>query len=174
MFADEPLAFFITWTVYGTHLQGDERGWRQRCRGERPPEPRLAEWRAARLKHDVLLLDLEQRAVVERQCERHCRHRGWHAWAVNARSTHVHVVVTAAGCSGTILRDQLKANATRGLREVWPQFVERPVWTVGGDWTCINSENDLEQVCLYVRDAQDRKTEERTGGSGNRGLAPRG
>ena len=24
---DMPLAYFITWTVYGTFLQGDERGW---------------------------------------------------------------------------------------------------------------------------------------------------
>ncbi len=43
-----------------------------------------------------------------------------------------------------------------GLRKRWPQFHERPVWTVGGDWTCINSEPDLEQVCLYVREVQDR------------------
>ena len=26
---DEPLAYFITWTVYGTWLQGDVRGWRR-------------------------------------------------------------------------------------------------------------------------------------------------
>ena len=156
MNADEPLAYFITWTVYGTHLQGDARGWRRRRHGDQPPQPRLAEWRRERLKHEVLLLSPEQRAVVEGECQRHCDIRGWHLWAVNARATHVHAVVTAAGYSGTKVRDQLKANGTRGLREKWTQFCDRPVWTVGGDWVCINTENDLEGICLYVRDAQDR------------------
>jgi len=156
MLADEPLAFFITWSVYGSHLQGDERGWRRRRHGEQLPQSRLAQWRRERLKHEVMLLSPAQRAVVQRESERHGEHRGWHLWAVNARSTHVHIVVTAAGYSGKTVRDQFKANTTRGLREQWPQFCNRPVWTVGGDWTCINTEDDLEQIVLYVRDAQDR------------------
>jgi hypothetical protein len=156
MLADEPIAFFITWTVYGSHLQGDEHGWRRRCHGDQPPRPQLAQWRRERLKDEVMLLSPDERAVVERECERHCEHRGWHVWAINPRSTHVHVVATAAGCSGNTVRDQLKANATRGLRRRWAPFIDRPVWTVGCDWVCINTEDDLEQVCLYVRDAQDR------------------
>ena len=44
----------------------------------------------------------------------------------------------------------------RGLREHWAVFRDRPAWTVGGDWECVNSEDDLETVCAYVRDAQDR------------------
>jgi REP element-mobilizing transposase RayT len=155
MILNEPLAFFITWTVYGSHLQGDERGWRQRRRGDQPPQPRLSEWRRERLKHEVIMLSPDQRAVVERECRRHCDHRGWHVWAINARSTHVHVVVTAAEFAGKTVRDQLKANGTRGLRDEWAELCDRPVWTVGGDWQCINTEDDLEQVCLYVRDAQD-------------------
>src|SRR5262245_17396288 len=146
MHPDEPIAFFITWSVYGSHLQGDVRGWRRRHHGEQPPQPLPAKWRRERLKHVVMLLSPSQRAVVERECARHCEHRRWHLWDVNARSTHVHVVVTAAGFSGNTVRDQLKANDTRGLREQWPAFSDRPVWTVGGDWECINAKGDLEQV----------------------------
>jgi hypothetical protein len=156
MLADDPIAFLITWTVYGSHLQGDDPGWRRRRHGDQLAQPRLAVWHRERLKHEVLSLSPEQRAAVEHECARHCGHRDWQLWAVNARSTHVHAVVTAAGCSGKTVRDQLKANATRGLREGWPQFCDRPVWTVGGDWVCINTEDELEQVILYVRDAQDR------------------
>ena len=156
MNSDDPIAFFITWTVYGTHLQGDERGWRQRRKGKQPPQPRLAEWRRERLKHDVVLLSPEQRVVVEQECQRHCDHRGWHLWAVNVRLNHVHCVVTATRNSGKTVLDQLKANCTRGLREQWTVFCDRPVWTVGGDWDCINSEDDLETVIVYVREAQDR------------------
>ena len=124
--------------------------------GSQQPQPRLAQWHCERLKHDVVLLSALQRKVVEQECQRHCDHRGWKLWEINARSNHVHTVVTAPGYSGTTVRDQLKANCTRGLREKCPSFCERPVWTVGGDWECINSEDDLETVCLYVREAQDR------------------
>jgi hypothetical protein len=153
---DEPLAFFITWTVYGTHLQGDQRGWRRRGKGWQEPQPQLAEWRRARLKLDLLLLSIEQRAVVESECRRHCEHRDWKLWAVNARTNHVHAVVTAVGRSGDIVRDQLKANCTRGLRAQWQVFCDRQVWSVGGDWECINTENDLMTVCENVTEAQDR------------------
>jgi REP element-mobilizing transposase RayT len=156
MNADDPIAFFITWTVYGTHLQGDERGWRRRGKGLQNPQPRLADWRRERLKYEIQLLSLEQRNVVEEECRKHCDHRCWKLWEVNARTNHVHAVVTAVDCSGKTVRDQLKANCTRGLREKWAAFRDRQVWSVGGDWECINSEDDLETVCQYVREAQDR------------------
>ena len=156
MNADDPIAFFITWTVYGTHLQGDERRWRQRGHGYQAPQPRLQEWHRERLTHSIILLSPEQRAIVHAECQRHCDLRGWRLWEINARTNHVHVVVTALGYSGTTVRNQLKANATRGLREHWAVFRDRPVWSVGGDWECVNDEADLETVCLYVREAQDR------------------
>lgn len=154
---DDPLAFFITWTVYGTHLQGHHQGWRKHRKGTQLPQPLLERWRQDRLKHPIIELDVEQRVIVENEIERHCLHRSWHMWAKNARSNHVHVVVTAKGVSGKTVRDQLKANCTRGLRERWDEFRERPVWTVGGDWQCINTEHDLAAAVEYVMEAQDRK-----------------
>ena len=153
----EPIAFFITWTVYGTHLQGDARGWRKRRQGEQLPQPRLAAWRQERLKYGVELLTQQQRSVLDAEIERFCGVRGWHLWARNVRTNHVHVVVTATGYAGSKVRDQLKANCTRVLREGWPKFEARPVWTVGGDWECVNTEEDLEQLVIYVSEVQDRK-----------------
>ena len=165
MNSDEPIAFFLTWTVYGTHLQGNDLGWRKRRRGNQEPRPGLAKWHQERLTHAVVLLSAEQRAAVENECQRHCHHRGWRLWAVSARSNHVHVLVTAPGFSGKVVRDQLKSNCTRGLRAHWPLFRDRPVWTVGGDWKCINDEEELDDDCRYVLEAQDRKGRdaERTG-----------
>jgi REP element-mobilizing transposase RayT len=154
---DDPLAYFITWTVYGTHLQGDEQGWIHRNEGHKAPQPNLVQWRKEKLKHPIILLNLEQRAAAEEECRRHCELRGWRVWALNARSNHCHIVVTSQKHSGAVVRDQLKANGTRRLREQWPIFQGRPVWTVGGDWKCINNEDDLETVCSYVLVAQDRK-----------------
>jgi REP element-mobilizing transposase RayT len=154
---DEPLAFFITWTVYGTFLQGDGRWWRKRRKGEQPPQPRLAQWHHDRLNHSVLILNEAQRQVVVDEIARLCEFRGWHLWEADARTNHVHIVITATGHAGSLVRDQMKANCTRALREGWPIFLERPIWTVGGDWQCINTEDELERAILYVSEAQDRK-----------------
>jgi REP element-mobilizing transposase RayT len=154
---DEPLAYFITFTVYGTFLQGDARWWRSRNDGSQPPQPRLEQWHRDRLKYEVVLLDEDQRLVVEAEVKRLWEIRGWRLWKANPRSNHVHVVVTASGYNGTKVRDQIKANCTRVIRERWPLFVDRPVWSVGGDWQCVNNEQDLEHVILYAGEVQDRK-----------------
>jgi REP element-mobilizing transposase RayT len=153
----EPIAYFLTFTVYGTFLQGDARWWYSRRKGVRQPEPRLEQWHRERLKHDVILFDREKRKVVQSEVQRLCQFRKWKLWEVNPRTNHVHVALTALGVHGKTLRDQIKANCTRALRERWPEFKDRPVWSVGGDWQCINTEDDLEQVIAYIRDAQDRK-----------------
>ena len=153
---DEPFAYFITWTVYGTFLQGDERGSRRRRKGNQAPQPRLAAWRRERLKHTIELLDDSQQSVVEAEIERLAGFRGWNVWTKNAGTNHVHVVVTANGYAGHTVRGQFKANCTRVLREPWSKFIDRPIWTTGGDWQCINTEDQLEQVTVYVSEAQDR------------------
>src|SRR6056297_2470093 len=113
---DNPLAYFITWTVYGAWLQGDERGWRRYRGGHENPQPLLADWRRERLLHPVVLLDEHHRRIVSETIEHHCRLRGWKLWVANPRTNHVHAVVTAMDCSGAKVRDQFKAYCTRLLR----------------------------------------------------------
>ncbi len=36
---DDPLAFFLTWTTYGSWLQGDERGWVEKPGNIMAPDP---------------------------------------------------------------------------------------------------------------------------------------
>ncbi len=154
---DEPLAFFITWTVYGTFLQGDVRGWRKWGQGFQSSQTKLAEWRLERLKYSIELLDINERHRVTEEVSRLSLFRGWKCWAASARCNHVHAVVSAPGYSGAKVRDQLKSNATRVLREFNPKYLDRPIWTELGDWLCINSEDDLAKVISYVLEAQDRK-----------------
>ena len=153
---EEPVAYFITWTVYGTFLQGDARWWRKKRRGSQSPQPRLGRWHRERLKHDIILLNHEHRDIAKGEIEFNCKNRGWKLWIANPRSNHVHVVVSADGHSGDKFRDQLKANCTRGLRQFDNLFLERPVWTTKGDWQCINTDGDLHDVIEYAGTAQDQ------------------
>ena len=152
----EPFGYFITWTVYGTFLQGDARWWQKKQSGQQPPQPLLKQWHRDRLKHPIVLLTEAHRAIVAKQIAAHCEHRGWKLWVVNPRTNHVHVVVSAQGYQGKIVRDQFKANATHGLRQFDLQFVDRPVWTTKGDVEFLNSDVELEASIQYASEAQDR------------------
>jgi REP element-mobilizing transposase RayT len=150
----DPLAYFITWTVYGSRLQGDARGWRKNG-VQRLPEPYLEAWHKQRLKHPVIKLSREMRPIVENEFHRLANHYDWKIWECAARSNHCHIAVTATGLAGDVVRDRFKANATRVLREHFPIFRSRDVWTAKGDWDCINTEEELEAVCQYIRECQD-------------------
>src|SRR5208283_3222445 len=71
----------------------------------------------ARMTENACRLDREQRGVVERQIAETCKIRSWELHAVNCRSNHAHVVVTADQAP-KIVRNQLKAWCTRRLKEL--------------------------------------------------------
>jgi REP element-mobilizing transposase RayT len=154
---ETPLAYFITWTIYGVHLQGAVTGWRKRREGEKPPQPLLESWHAERLNHSIELLNTAERVAVETACRLHSEHRNWKLWAVNARSNHVHALISASAHKGVVVRDQLKANCTRAIRELNKLFVDRPVWAVGGDVQFVWTDDELSAVTDYTLIAQDRK-----------------
>jgi len=154
---DTPLAYFLTWTVYGTHLQGDDRGWWRRGDGERPSQPLLADWHRDRLTHPIMLLDGEARQCIDLAIEDHCQRRGWKLWASSIRTNHAHVVLSAADATASKVRDQLKANGTGKLRKIQTCWLDRPVWTVKGWCEYIDTDDDLDAVVLYTSVAQDRK-----------------
>lgn len=151
-----PYALFMTWTVYGTHLPGDASGWRHRNHGPMLPQPMLAAWHRNRLKHGVNLLDEEMRNVVNQALCDIIEFRQWVLWAVAVRSNHVHVVLSAPRYTPRLVRDQLKAKATLELRKKYVIWMERPVWTAGGDIQVLDSESDVEACARYVDVAQDR------------------
>jgi REP element-mobilizing transposase RayT len=152
----DPLAYFLTWSTYGTWLPGDERGWVERGRGEQLPDPAREEWAESLMTETPCYLDREQRALVERTISEHCAIRRWHLFVVNCRTNHVHVVVHA-NCHPETVRDQLKAWCTRRLSELQLERGEKARenwWTERGSERYINDEESLEDAVLYVRDAQ--------------------
>ena len=108
----DPITYFITWTTYGTWLPGDSRGWRKIRQGNRPPQPKLETWCRERMSESEVILNETQRDKVENVCREHAAIRGWILHAVNARSNHVHLAVSADK-GPKVVRDQFKANTTR-------------------------------------------------------------
>lgn len=57
--------------------------------------------------------------------------------------------------------EQLKAKATRELRQAFAIWRDRPVWSANGDIQFIDDEDELETCVQYVNEAQDRKGRDR-------------
>ena len=162
---DTPLGFFITWTCYGTWIPGDDRGWTKWHKGDQIPQPRLADWCYEQMSESTMILNATQRQIVNDLVNEHCDKRRWHLHAVNCRSNHCHVVVTALDYDGEVVRDQLKAWATRRLKEhqirggsVASETREH-WWTRKGSLRHLFDDDSLAAAIIYTRDAQD------TGGS---------
>ena len=152
---NDSITYFITWTTYGTWLPGDLRGWRKTNKGNQTPQPLLEEWCRNRMFEDAVLLNQTQRDKVEAVCREHANIRGWLLHAVNARSNHVQLVVTADQAP-QLVRDQFKANATRVLRQKPDAINKDKIWTRGGDCEIVDGEGNLERVVKYIIEAQDR------------------
>jgi REP element-mobilizing transposase RayT len=156
----DPLAYFLTWTTYGTWLPGDERGWVEGPGRFRAPQPRLQAVAHMLLKEGACVLNPDQRRLVEDTIVRHCAIRDWQLHAVNCRTNHVHVVVTARE-RPQVVRDQFKAWCTRRLKERQragnadpSQPVRAHWWTERGSERWLNDEVSLDEAIRYVRECQ--------------------
>ncbi len=77
MYSDEfPMAYFITWTTYGTWLPGDERGWLEKGSPViQPPDPVLRAAAQAAMTQERVVLTQAQRDLVDQVIAKHCQVR---------------------------------------------------------------------------------------------------
>jgi len=164
---DEPLAYFLTWTTYGTWLTGDDRGWEKRSKGLQEPSTGLRLWNRAKLNAAPIVLTSSERHLVERTIGEHCDFRGWPMHAVSVRTNHVHVVVSAPNHPEDVL-EKLKTRCARILSEDQAATREakpRKWWTERGSTRYLNDEASLEAAVQYVVEAQDGSRFEDESGS---------
>lgn len=154
------IAYYLTWTTYGTWVRGDARGWTEvnERGGARRAEPdaALAERDRASLRQNPILLSESERGVVERAIREGCEHRAWTLHVVNVRSNHVHVVVSASKEIERVMTD-MKAWGTRGLRDEGLVGVDAKVWTRHGSTRYIDSDASLAAAVDYVARLQDHR-----------------
>ena len=158
----QPLAFLITFRCYGTWLHGDERGAVDRKKFHRygtpgmPANRKLAEDEKDELRHAAITLNAAQRVVVENAIREVCEHRGYGLVAVNARSNHVHSVVTAP-CKPEHVMDTFKAYATRRLREADLLGPTIKPWARHGSTPYLWTEEAVERAVDYVINGQGKE-----------------
>ena len=171
---DSPLAYHITWTAYGTWLSGDERGWVERGAPEiQKPAPRREDLARYLMAGEPVILTPEQRAVVLQTIKDHCAIRRWTLHAVNVRTTHAHVVVTADRSPEEVM-NQLKSWCSRRLNERWSG--RKKWWTYHGSTKWVWDQAYFDEAVDYVVNRIIRRSPERERRNSNRrsrsGLRP--
>ena len=157
---NEVLAFFITWTCYGTFLPGDRRWWTKWHHGEQRPQPLLEDWCQMQMLETPCFLDPTQREIVNTVVQDHCKIRNWTLHAVNCRSNHCHVVVTAAEYNGELVRDQFKSWGKRRLKEdQGKRFANEEIrehwWTRKGSVRKLFDDESIDAAVIYTMEAQE-------------------
>jgi len=155
-----PLAYLITFTTYGTWLHGDPRGSVDREHnvwGTPFLDPDRARQAAEnrRLCHPPVRLDAQGRTAVERTILEVCAHRGWTVHALNVRTNHVHLVVSAPQPAGQVM-NCLKSWAARRLREAGLTSAKGKVWTRHGSTRYLWRLREVAAACRYVTEGQGR------------------
>lgn len=152
---DFPLAYFITFRCYGTWLHGDKRGSTNRFRnryGSRhlPPEETWLEINKNRLKRDPVLLNEKQRACVTKAIRETCRIREWNLYALNVRTNHIHLVVSAGSRTAGSMLNAFKANATREMRKSGLWLLKTSPWSDKGSNKNLWNDSSIVEVIDYV------------------------
>jgi REP element-mobilizing transposase RayT len=153
-----PLAYLITFRCYGTWLHGDERGSVDRGHNiyDTPFLPRnetREKDERQRLKQPPVKLDQARRVAVDRAVREVCTQRGWALLAINVRTNHAHIVVSAQCNSKKVLND-FKAYATRGMRKagVWRSAITP--WAEHGSRKYLWKPASVERAIDYVLNHQ--------------------
>ena len=144
----QPLAFLITFRCYGTWLHEEERGSVDRRNYNRygtagmPANKKIFDEERIAVKGSPVRLTSAQRRIVELAISEVCHHRKYLLHAVNARSNHVHSVVSAS-CGPERVMNSFKAYATRKLREANLVDKDINVWARHGSTPYLWTEEDV-------------------------------
>ncbi len=150
-----PLAYLITVRCYGTWLHGNERG-SVDTHGKNVygtskiiPNLHLEQQMKDNLNRSPLSFNKKQRKVIEDTFRESCKFRGYELYAVNARTNHVHAVISAEVQPEKIIKI-LKARSTRVLRELGLIADDVSPWSRGGSRRYLWKPHHLDRAIDYV------------------------
>jgi len=160
---DEPLAYFISFTCYGTWLHGDERGsvdCTQNAYGSDflPSDNEAQAQIRSAMKDPPYLLDEAHRRVVLCAIVELAKTKEWELFAIHVRSNHVHIVVRSKQSIERAMND-CKAVASRDLNLAFPGERGRKRWTRHGSTRYLWTIEQLEQKIDYTLNQQGEPME---------------
>jgi len=136
----------VTWTTYGTWLQGDKRGFVKKGKILEASKG-LEQANRERRSGDSVKLRKGQREVVRSAIVQEAERIGEKVFAMSVWSNHVHVVIERGGKPVDKVVSRLKSATYYALRE---RGGEGRVWTSGYDKRFCFDEKSLRERIEYV------------------------
>ncbi|MEE9130749.1 MAG: transposase [Phycisphaerales bacterium] len=158
---DQPLAYHITFGMYGSRLHGDARGTVYRSTNK-PGEPIIGtspDWEQIErslLRFPPVVPTIEQRNFAESVIPAICQRGGWQLHTCAAQLDHVHTLLTTTADAKTVRR-LLKRWLGQALSERWPLLPEATWWAEGGSVKWVWNQQYFEKVFSYI---ENQRTEE--------------
>ena len=153
---DFPLAYFIIFRTYGTWLHGDERRSvdthdDKNVYGapDREPNANLKNKMKENMKEEPITVDLKQRRLIKEAIKEVCNFRGYRLLALNVRTNHVHVVVSAARKPESIA-EEFKKFSTIKLRNTGNLHKNKKLWSRGRSRKYLWKQRDVDSAINYV------------------------
>ncbi len=155
------LAYFITFSTYGTWLPGSAKGSvddEHHVYGTPFVEGDAERERQAReaMTQSPYVMSERERTIVCQALVELARERGWDLLALHVRTNHVHLVVTAERDPDRLLSD-LKARASRNLTLAGFDDAKRRRWTRHGSTRHLFREEEVEAKIRYTLDEQGER-----------------
>ena len=156
---DLPLGYLITFRCYGTWLHGDERGSIDRFHNRYkspylPRSDRRRDRNQRELKSEPCTLDAERRQSVDAAVREVCDVRRWFLHALNARTNHVHAVVSIGVDKPERALNAFKAYATRRMRRDGNWQETHSPWADKGSQRYLWNERSVGLAIDYVLNGQ--------------------
>jgi len=143
----ETYGYMVTWTTYGTWLQGDKRGFVKKGKVLSGSEGLQQANERRRMEEVVKLKKVESEVVRKAMLEEAVR-IGEEILALSLRSNHVHVVVGNGGRPVEKVVSRLKSAAYYAMRE---RGFKGRLWTRGYDKRYCFDEESLRARVDYVK-----------------------
>jgi REP element-mobilizing transposase RayT len=140
------IAYMITWTTYGTWLQGDERGF-VKDGMIYPGDAELARSNQRKLKTQPVKLSPRHRQMVGEAMLQKARQLNQKIHALSVSSTHVHLVAEYIATSISRVVSHYKNAAQIRLRETG---LSGRIWTKGFDKRYCFDQKSLQNRIDYV------------------------
>ena len=149
------MAYLITFRTYATWLHGDDRhsvdrhGRHIYGTPDIPPNENLRNKRKSAMKSAKFILSAIQRSTVDLAIRALCKKRGYNLRAINVRTNHVHIVVSATARPERIA-DAFKASSTIRLREENLIDQDVKIWSRGRSRRYLWKPRHVELAIAYV------------------------
>ena len=134
--------YLITFSTYGSHHHGDDRGSFRANAVVQRTNDRLVEYRRSLMTAPPMALDAAMRNTVLRAIVATCAFRAWILEAAHIRTEHAHLVVRTLD-KPELVMTACKAWSTRYLREASLVDGDARVWARHGSTRWLWNDDDV-------------------------------